>query len=374
MALAIVLILMVVGSVAFHFWSPWWFTPLASNWGAMDSTIMITFWVTGFVFIAVNLFIAYCVIKFRHSPGRKAAYEPENNKLESWLTGLTSLGVFAMLAPGLMVYNEFVHVPEDAVIFEALGQQWQWSYRLPGEDGALGKADNRNVTFDNPMGVDPEDPWGQDDLIITGAPGHILLDQPVKFNLRSKDVLHDFYVPQFRAKMDVVPGLVSYFWLTPTMVGTFEAMCAELCGVGHYNMRSHIVVDTEADYKVWLSQQRTFAETQGKPAPGADPAAPAPAEVSPAERGEQLAQQRGCLACHSIDGTRGVGPSWKGMFGRVETLADGSTVTAADEYLRESITDPAAKLVEGYPPVMSAYPFSEDDLDALLAYFISLTE
>ena len=93
MALAIVLILMVVGSVIFHFWSPWWFTPLASNWGAMDDTIMITFWVTGFVFIAVNLFIAYCVIKFRHSPDRKAEYEPENHKLEGWLTGLTSLGV-----------------------------------------------------------------------------------------------------------------------------------------------------------------------------------------------------------------------------------------------------------------------------------------
>jgi cytochrome c oxidase subunit 2 len=364
MALAIFLVLMVVGSVIFHFWSPWWFTPIASNWQAMDDTIMITFWVTGFVFIAVNLFIAYCIVKFRHTPDRKAAYEPENHKLESWLTGLTSLGVFAMLAPGLMVYNQFVQVPDDAVIFEALGQQWQWSYRLPGKDGALGKADNRNVTFDNPMGVDPDDPWGQDDLIITGAPGHILLDQPIKFNLRSKDVLHDFYVPHFRAKMDVVPGLVSYFWLTPTRTGTFEAMCAELCGVGHYNMRSHIVVDTEADYKIWLSKQRTFAETQGGEAPGGDPV----------ERGAELAQQRGCLACHSTDGTRGVGPSWKGMFGRVETLADGSTITAADAYLRESITDPGAKLVEGYPPVMSAYPFSDDDLDALLAYFISLTE
>ena len=162
MALAIVLIVMVVGSVIFHFWSPWWFTPLASNWGAMDATIMITFWVTGFVFIAVNLFLAYCIIKFRHSPDRRSAYEPENSKLETWLTVLTSIGVFAMLAPGLIVYNQFVQVPDEAVIFEAVGHQWQWSYRLPGKDGALGKADNRNITFDNPLGVDPDDPWGQD--------------------------------------------------------------------------------------------------------------------------------------------------------------------------------------------------------------------
>jgi cytochrome c oxidase subunit 2 len=355
---------MVVGSVIFHFWSPWWFTPLASNWGAMDDTIMITFWVTGFIFVVVNLFIAYCVVKFRHSPERRAAYEPENAKLEGWLTGLTSLGVFAMLAPGLIVYNQFVHVPDDAVIFEAVGQQWQWSYRLPGKDGALGKADNRNVTFDNPLGVDPDDPWGQDDLIVTGAPAHIELDQPIKFNLRSKDVLHDFYVPQFRAKMDVVPGLVSYFWLTPTVAGTFEVMCAELCGVGHYNMRSHIVVDTPADYRRWLSSQKTFAETQGGAAPGGDPA----------ERGAELAQQRGCLACHSIDGTAGVGPSWKGMYGRTENLADGSTIEADAAYLGESILDPSAKMVQGFPPLMAAYPFNDDDIDALIAYFITLAE
>jgi cytochrome c oxidase subunit 2 len=364
MALAIALILMVVGSVAFHFWSPWWFTPLASNWSAMDDLIMMTFWVTGFVFVAVNLFIAYCVIKFRHSDDRRAAYEPENSKLETILTVLTSLGVVAMLAPGLYIYSNFVNVPEDAVIFEAVGHQWQWSYRLPGKDGSLGKADNRNVTFDNPLGVDPDDPWGQDDVVIIGAPAHIELDQPIKFNLRSKDVLHDFYVPQFRAKMDVVPGLVTYFWMTPTEVGEFEVLCAELCGLGHYNMRSKIVVDTPADYQKWLAQQPTFAESQGKEAPGGDPVA----------RGTELAQQQGCVACHSVDGARGVGPSWKGMFGRTETLADGSTVVADAAYLKESITAPAAKLVEGYPPVMAAYPMSEDDLDALVAYFMTLTE
>ncbi len=364
MALAIVLILMVVGSVIFHFWSPWWFTPLASNWGAMDDTIMITFWVTGFVFIAVNLFIAYCVIKFRHSPDRKAEYEPENHKLEGWLTGLTSLGVFAMLAPGLIVYTDFINVPEDAVIIEAVGHQWQWSYRLPGADGALGKADNRNITFDNPLGIDPDDPWGQDDIVVIGEPAHIQLDQPIKFNLRSKDVLHNFYVPQWRAKMDVVPGLVSYFWLTPTVAGGFEVLCAELCGVGHYNMRSNVVVDGAVDYKRWLAKQITFAESQGKQAPGGDPVA----------RGEKLAKQNGCLACHSLDGSRGVGPTWKGMYGRTETLTDGSTVIAEDAYLAESITDPNAKMVEGYAPVMAAYPLGEEDLAAMIAYFMTLSE
>ena len=105
MPIAIVLIFLVVGSVIFHLWSPWWFTPLASNWGAIDDTIDLTFWVTGFVFVAVNLFMAYAVIKYRAAPGKKAKYDPENHKLETWLTVFTSIGIIAMLAPGLLVWG-----------------------------------------------------------------------------------------------------------------------------------------------------------------------------------------------------------------------------------------------------------------------------
>ena len=104
MVLAIVLVLLVVGSVLFHFLSPWYFTPVASNWGAIDDTISLTFWVTGAVFVAVNLFVAYCVIRYRQRKGSRAAYEPENTKLEWWLTGLTAVGVASMLAPGLLVW------------------------------------------------------------------------------------------------------------------------------------------------------------------------------------------------------------------------------------------------------------------------------
>jgi len=114
MAIAIVLIILVVGSIWFHFWSPWWITPLSSNWSMMDDTLTITFVVTGFVFVALNLFLAVALIRFRHREGRKAAYEPENKKLEIWLTGLTTVGVVVMLAPGLIVYADFVF-PEKMV-------------------------------------------------------------------------------------------------------------------------------------------------------------------------------------------------------------------------------------------------------------------
>jgi cytochrome c oxidase subunit 2 len=260
MALALVLVLVVVGSIAFHAFSPWWWTPIASNWSYIDHTLVITFWITGAVFAAVVLFMAYCVYRFRHREGLKAAYEPESKRLELWLTVVTGVGVAAMLAPGLYVWHQFVTVPADATEVEVVGQQWQWSYRLPGEDGRLGTSDIKWVTPENPLGVNPNDPNGQDDVVIEADDLHLPMNKPVKVLLRSIDVLHDFYVPEFRAKMDIVPGMVTYFWFTPIRTGTFDALCAELCGVGHGFMRGTVVVDNENDYQEWLQTQSTFAQ------------------------------------------------------------------------------------------------------------------
>jgi cytochrome c oxidase subunit 2 len=260
MAVALVLVLIVVGSVLFHFLSPWWWTPIASNWGYIDNTIIITFWITGVVFAAVVLFMAYCVFRFRHREGNRAAYEPENKRLESWLTIFTAVGVTALLIPGLFVWSRFVNVPSDATEVEVVGQQWQWSFRLPGKDGKLGRSDTREVTAENPLGVIASDPNSQDDIVVEAADLHLQVGKPVKMLLRSIDVLHDFYVPEFRAKMDMVPGSVSYFWFTPTRTGTFQVLCSQLCGQGHPLMHGVVVVDTEQDYLAWLGQQQTFAQ------------------------------------------------------------------------------------------------------------------
>src|SRR5271157_2594413 len=141
MAVALILVLIAVGSVLFHFLSPWWLTPIASNWHYIDATIIITFCITGAVFTAVVLFMAYCVFRFRHREGARADYEPESKKLESWLAAATGVGVAAMLTPGLFVWNQFVTVPKGASQLEVVGQQWQWSFRLPGKNGRLGTSD-----------------------------------------------------------------------------------------------------------------------------------------------------------------------------------------------------------------------------------------
>ncbi len=260
MVVAVVVLLVVVGTVVFHFWSPWWWTEIASNWGYVDDTIIVTFWITGVVFVAILLFVVYCLFRYRHKEGRRAEYEPENKKLEWWLTGLTTVGVAGMLTPGLFVWGQFVTVPDEATELEAIGQQWTWTFRLPGEDGVLGAVDPRIIDGDNPFGLDPDDPNGQDDVLIEDTEVHLPLGRPVKMLLRSIDVLHDFYVPQFRAKMDIVPGMVTYFWLTPIRVGTFDILCFELCGTGHYVMRGKVVVEEESAYQAWLQEQPTFAE------------------------------------------------------------------------------------------------------------------
>lgn len=264
MAVALILLLVAIGSVLFHLFSPWWWTPIATDWGYIDHTINITFWITGFVFTAVIAFMAYCVFRFHHREGRQADYNPENKKLEWWLSVGTGVGVAAMLAPGLVVWHQFVTVPADATEVEVMGQQWQWSFRLPGKDGRLGTSDVRNISPENPMGLNGDDPHGQDDVVIDNGDLHLPIGKPVKVLLRSVDVLHDFYVPEFRAKMDMVPGMVTYFWIKPIRTGTFDVLCAELCGAAHYQMRAKVIIEDEKDYHAWLEQQKTFAELSGQ--------------------------------------------------------------------------------------------------------------
>jgi cytochrome c oxidase subunit 2 len=274
MAVVLALILVAVGSVLFHFMSPWWWTPIASNWAYIDSTIIITFWITGVVFVAVVLFMAYCVYRFRHGTGAQAHYEPENKRLEWALTIVTAIGVAAMLAPGLWVWHSFITVPDDAAEVEIVGKQWAWSFRLPGKDGKLGTSDIRLISAENPLGLNPNDPKTSDDVVVESGDLHLQIGKPIKVLLRSTDVLHNFYVPEFRGKMDLIPGSVTYFWLTPSRTGTFDILCAELCGVGHSQMRGAVVVAEEDAYQAWLGKQQTFAE---RPVPGTMKASLVPA-------------------------------------------------------------------------------------------------
>lgn len=287
MPIAILLVVLVVGSLVFHFLSPWTFTPLASNWSQIDFTLDVTFVVTGIVFVAVNLFMAWCVYKYRNRAGHKAHYDPENGRLETILTVVTTIGVAAMLAPGLWVWAEFVNVPDDAMEVEAVGQQWHWSFRLPGPDGEFGNVDNTLLSEANPFGLDPDDPLGADDVLIQSPELHLPINRPVKINLRSKDVLHNFTVTQFRVKMDMVPGMETYLWFTPTEAGRYEILCEELCGIAHHTMRGAVIVESEDEFDTWLASNPSFGDSQTRVAGNAAAGA---------------GQYAVCAACHGQQG------------------------------------------------------------------------
>lgn len=364
MTAAIVLLIVVLGSVVFNTFSPWWFTDIASNWGNIDFAVFVTFWICGIAFILVGLFMVYAIWKYRRREGQTAAYEPENKRLEWILTIVTTVGVVGMLAPGLAVWQEYVEVPDDAAQVEIVGQQWNWSYRLPGEDGVFGAVDARQISVDNPFGLDPEDAFSADDVLVAQASLHLPIDRPVKALLRSKDVLHDFYVPEFRAKMDAVPGMISYMWFTPTKVGTYEVLCAELCGVGHHTMRGTVVVDSREDYAAWLAAQPTFAEEQARPV--GDLAAGQAgyvvcaachgnqAEGNPALNAPKLTGQSAWYMRRQIDayksGLRGAHEDdeyGRQMAPMVATLFDDAAVENVIAYIHSLPDEPAPATVEG---------------------------
>ena len=287
MAVALGILILVIITVLFHFLSPWWFTPLAADWAMMDLTVDITFWVTGVVFIVLNAFLVWVIIKYRHRQGVKAHYEPESHKLEWWLTVVTSIGVVAMLAPGLWVWARVIDVPDDAAVVEVIGQQWHWSFRFPGEDGVLGQTDVFLISVENPFGMRADDPAGMDDILIANPELHLPIGQSYKFVLRSKDVLHNFTVPQFRVKMDLVPGMTPYAWLKPTRAGRYDIMCEELCGIAHFAMRGAVVVEEQAAFEDWLATYPTYAQVLDRPQP---------------DLAVGQAQYAVCSACHGAQG------------------------------------------------------------------------
>lgn len=364
MPVAVALVLLVVGSVLFHYLSPWYFTPIASNWDAIDETVTITFWVTGFVFVVINLFMAYCVLRYRHRKGIKAHYEPESKKLEGALILGTTVGVIAMLAPGLFAWAKFIEVPKDAAVLEVVGRQWNFNYRFPGKDGALGTVDARYISDENPFGMNPDDPNGQDDVLVASPELHLPVGKPVKLELRSIDVLHDFTVPQFRSKMNMVPGLVTYVWFTPTRTGTFDAFCEQLCGVAHFAMRGKVVVEEESAFREWLGSYPTYAQSKAQVA--GDAAAGKPlfavcaachglqAEGNPALNAPKLSGQGGWYLKRQLknfkDGARGAHD--KDVFGKImapmaATLADDAAIDNVVAYIRTLPDDPAPATVHG---------------------------
>ena len=184
----------------------------------------------------------------------------------------------------------------------------------------------------------------------------------ILLQLTSTDVIHSFWVPEFRIKQDAVPGRWTTLRVTPTRVGDYRLRCAELCGYAHTAMLAPVVVVEEADFEAWLAGQ----EVATGPLEG----------MTPEERGALVAELQGCLGCHSVDGSEAVGPTWLGLFGSERQMESGPAAIADEAYLRDSIMHPASQVVAGFPKIMPVYEtvLSDEDLEGLIAYIKSLSQ
>jgi len=239
----------------------WWFPVSASAHGAqLDNQFVVTLVVTGVIFILAQVALGYFIIRYRERPGQKATYSHGNNKLEVIWTTATTVLFYVMVMMGFQVWIDMYiqAAPEDALQIEVTGQQFAWNIRYPGPDGQFGSTSPELIddSAGNPLGLDPEDPAGEDDIVLPTMA--VPVDRPIELLLRSKDVTHNFSVRELRVKQDTLPGMVIPLRFTATVLGKYEIACAELCGLGHHRMRSFIDVFSEEDYAEWLREQSEF--------------------------------------------------------------------------------------------------------------------
>lgn len=293
---AAAIVLIVVGAVAVTVSGEWWLTPQAANWGGIDAMLNATTVATGAVFVIINLVLAYTIIRFSARDGHEASSEHHNPKLEWTLIGLTAVAIVALLAPGLVVYAQIVDAPEggseEPLVVDVIARQWAWDYRFPGEDGELGGTRNDLFARDNMVGVDPEDPSALQDRWVRGGPLVLPVDRPVKLQLRSMDVIHIYFVPQFRVKQAAMPGMVNELWFEPSELGEYDAVCTEYCGITHHGMVGDVRVVEPEEFEEWLAEQPTVAEVAGwgeeaeETEDGADEAQADDEETDEAEAGD----------------------------------------------------------------------------------------
>jgi cytochrome c oxidase subunit 2 len=301
--------------------------PSASTFATeMDLLYLFIAAVSAFFVVLVAALVLIFAIKYRRRhPDEVGADIHGSLALELTWTFIPFVLAMVMFVWGAEVFFRLSRPPADAMEFFATGKQWMWKIQHPS-----------GVREINEL--------------------HIPVGRPIRFTLGSEDVIHDFSIPAMRVKMDVVPGKLTTLWFTPTMVGTYHLFCMEYCGTKHSGMIGQVIVMTPEDYQAWLGGGSTTA--------------------SPAALGEKHFTELGCASCHKSDG-KGLGPSLLGVFGSTVELGNGQKVVADENYLHESIINPQAKVVKGYPnptlmPVTFASTMSEEQLMQVIAYIKTL--
>jgi cytochrome c oxidase subunit 2 len=306
--------------------------PVAASLQAepIDTMFRLEFMVIVFLFSLIVVLMVYSIVVFRRKRGdtRDARHIEGSTRLEVFWTAvpLATVLVFAYL--GSWSLGETTRADPRPLEVNVIGSQWVWRFEYPG-------------------------------LGIVSSELRLPVDKQTLLHLWSIDVIHSFWVPEFRVKQDALPGggeLTRDLRVTPTEIGEYKVRCAELCGLKHTFMESPVIVMAQADFDAWVAEQTGES-------------------ADPVERGEKWYTTYGCNACHSLDGTPGVGPTWQGLYGHEVRFTDGTTTIADDEYLYGSIRNPAANIVEGFQNLMPANvaaDMSDDQINDIIRFIESL--
>ena len=303
---------------------PLWPAGASSNAGAVDALYIFLIALSTFMTVAIFATIAVFGLKYRRRHGREAQQIEGSLILEiAW--SVIPMGIFVVIfAWGAVLYFHDRTPPQDATDIYVVGKQWMWKIQHPGGQREINEL-------------------------------HVPVNKDIKLIMTSQDVIHSFFIPAFRVKQDVLPGRYTTLWFRATQTGTYHLFCAQFCGTEHSGMIGQVVVMDQADYQNWLTGGTVVG--------------------SMAQSGDTLFQQLGCGTCHRFD-VQGRGPNLRGVFGNPVQLEDGRTVIADDNYIRESILSPAAKVVSGFKPIMPSFQgqVSDEEVNALIAYIKSMSQ
>lgn len=247
---------------------------------AYDSMLNITFYITFLVFLVTHILLFYFTYRYQYKADRKSHFYAHNNKLEVLWTTVPALVLLVLVVVGLKNWMSITSpAPANALVVEVVGKQFNFIMRYPGPDGVFGERNFRLIDdATNPLGLDWNDKASLDDIVIPTGELHLIKDRPVKLVLGSRDVIHNVGMNHFRMKMDLVPGITTTLWFTPTITSdemktitgnkdfVYEIACSEMCGKGHYSMRGTIFVHTEAEFNEWLKEQKSYYSTVNAPA------------------------------------------------------------------------------------------------------------
>jgi cytochrome c oxidase subunit 2 len=307
--------------------SSFWMPPQVSTVAqGVDWLFNFILAISVFFFLLIVVLMVVFIIRFRHREGRGADASPTHNMaLELIWTGIPLILVIVIFVFGFKGFLDMSTPPANAYEILVEGQKWSWSFTYP----------NGYVDADL----------------------HVPVDRPVRLVMSSQDVIHSLYVPAFRVKMDVVPGRYSKAWFEATRPGEYDLFCAEYCGTSHSGMIAHVIVHPVGEFETWLEKASNFLDT-----------------MSPVDAGRKLFSVRGCQQCHSVDGSSKTGPTLLGVWGRQATFTDSSTLVVDENYIRQSILEPQARVVAGFEPVMPTYQgrLSDPEILAVIEYLKSL--